>query len=148
MSADYDAFRFDQDHILITLAMIEELVGRAEISQFEVISLGTLLQNTYMGVERILRLQVQSRGGKMPRGESWHKELIMAALREGFMDHDEFEELGELLAYRHLHVHGYAHRLKEEELRRLAGFTPELVRNYLEKAAKQLGYPRNSDPQI
>ena len=140
MSADYDAFRFDQEHVLITLAMIEELAGRAEISQYEVIGLGTLLQNTYMGVERILRLQVQSRGGKMPRGESWHKELIVAALREGFLNHDEFEELGELLAYRHSHVYGYGHKLKEKELRRLAGFAPKLTRAYLEKAGKQLGF--------
>ena len=76
----------------------------------------------------------------MPRGESWHKELLVIALRENFVNRDEFESLGELLAYRHLHTHGYGHRLKEKELRRLASGAPGLVRSYLDKAAQQLGY--------
>jgi len=133
MSGEDQFLQEEQAEISLALSMIEELTGRPKLSQFEVISLGTLVQNVYTGVERILRLRLLNHGIAIERGPTWHKDLLLRASERGLIDRGQFEGLGELLAFRHMHVHGYGHKLKEPRLRGLAASVPALVRDVLKQ---------------
>ncbi len=54
-----DSFLEDeQKNIEKTVIMIEHLTEKTDLSKYEVIALGTLLQNIYTGIEGILRYQL------------------------------------------------------------------------------------------
>lgn len=139
MSADKEAFSREQRDLCITIESIRDLLGRAQLSYYEVIALGTLLQNVYMGVERIFRMCLRSKGFSPASSETWHKELLMKALAEGIIKQEDFAVLGDLLAFRHHHMHGYASTLKEERLRELAACLPEAVEAVLSEARFRMG---------
>ena len=65
------------------------------------------------------------------KGPSWHKDLLVAAHEEGLLSESQFDQLGELLGFRHMYVHGYAHLLKETRLLPLASDVPKLIREFV-----------------
>jgi hypothetical protein len=113
--------------------MIEELLGREDLSQYEVIALGKLLQDIYTGIERILRTLLENKGIKTRKTESWHKDLLVAAKRRSIISEDEFGVFGSLLVFRHMEIHGYGFLLDETRLRELAEPLPVLIREFLTK---------------
>jgi hypothetical protein len=113
--------------------MIEELLNKKELTRFEVIALGKLLQDTYTGAERILRTLLETRGHKTKKTESWHKELLLAARQHSLICESEFEVFRNLLLFRHMEIHGYGFMLDENRLRQLAAPIPEICRGFLQK---------------
>jgi len=132
MSADVEFLRRERRDILKVIALMEDIMSHEALSQHEVIALGTLLQNVYMGIERILRCLLLMKGSSIEKTEGWHQALLNQAMREGFMSAVEFRAFLELLKFRHIHMHGYAHMLKEERVRELASAVPKLIREYLD----------------
>jgi len=122
-----------------TARMIEDLLGEKALSEYQVIALGTLLQNAYSGVERILRFLMQEKGVSLAKSEDWHKRLLAASHEAGLVTDDEHPVLAELLAFRHLHVHGYAFKLKVPRLRKLAAPVPDLCRGFLSDIENRQG---------
>ena len=102
------------------LSLAEEILGRRDWSPVETIAMGTLLQNLYGGIERLLRYLLKMRGIDPPKSEQWHKELLQRACEQSLVPPDAQQGLIRLLAFRHMHVHGYAHMLDEVRLRELA----------------------------
>ena len=100
--------------------MVDDLLVKKSLSQYEVIALGTLLQNIYTCIESILRYRLQEHGHKMQKTENWHKELLLKARADNLVSEPHFKNLLELLLLRHLHVHGYGYMLDEKRLRELA----------------------------
>lgn len=131
MSAEDDFLCREREDLLKTLDLIDELLARDQLSRFEVISLGTLLHNTYSGVERVLRTRVEQLGQPIQSSPTWHKDLLVKAYRAGIVNKEQFEAFGELLSFRHVHVHGYGHMLEESRLRELAAQVPAFVRGLL-----------------
>jgi hypothetical protein len=125
--------------ILKTAKMIDDLLGQESLSEYQVIALGTLLQNAYSGVERILRFLMQDRGVKLAKSEDWHKRLLAASHEAGLVTDGEHPIFAELLSFRHLHVHGYAFRLKLPRLRKLAAPIPGTCRAFLSDLGKRGG---------
>ena len=136
MSAKEDFLIAEKREILKVVALIEEILPRESLSQLEVIGLGTLLQNAYTGIERILRCLLRMKGSSIERTEGWHQALLNQAMREGFVTEVEFRAFMELLKFRHMHVHGYGHMLEEERVRELASAVPKLIREYLDNHEK------------
>lgn len=131
MSAEFEAFRRERVDILKTLDLVIEIQGKSELSQLEVIAFGTLLQNVYTGIESLIRLETEWKQVRFKKSEGWHKFLLDRAHADGVFADSEYEILTELLKFRHMHVHGYAHRLKESRLRELAEQTVPLTRKFL-----------------
>jgi hypothetical protein len=121
----------ERKNIEKTIAMIEDLTAKTELSEYEVIALGTLLQNVYMGVEGILRYQLQNSGVKLQKDENWHKDLLIKSRKNNFISNEQFEGFLELLLFRHMHVHGYGFMLDEKRLRQLAAPVPRLCEGFL-----------------
>jgi hypothetical protein len=73
-----DSFLEDErKHIEKTVIMIEHLTEKRDLSKYEVIALGTLLQNIYTGIEGVIRYQLQNMGVRLQKDENWHKNLLL-----------------------------------------------------------------------
>ena len=122
----------EKGKILKTLAMIDDLLAKKDLSQYEVIALGTLLQNVYGGIEGIMRYQLQEIGGRLEKDENWHKRLLIEYRNHDMISDAQFEGFLELLLFRHLHVHGYGFMLDQARLIELAEPVPKLCRGFFE----------------
>lgn len=131
MSAESDYIRAERNNILRTIDMIEDLTAHKELSTYETIALGKLLQDVYTGIERILRSKLEQQGSKIPKTESWHKETLLTSQKKSIISQDQFEAFRKLLVFRHMQIHGYGYMLDEHRLRELAGPVPEVCRNFL-----------------
>jgi uncharacterized protein YutE (UPF0331/DUF86 family) len=132
MSAESDYIRAERDNILRTIDMIEDLTAKEEFSTYETIALGKLLQDVYTGIERILRSRLEQQGFKIPKTESWHKEVLLTSQKESIISQDQFEALRKLLVFRHMQIHGYGYMLDEKRLRELAEPVPKVCRDFLD----------------
>jgi len=136
--SDEDVFvEKEKERIRETVGMIDELLAKKERSQYEVIALGTLLQNVYNGIELIMRYQMQRLGIRLEKDDNWHKNLLIQYRDHGMISNAQFEGLLELLLFRHLHIHGYGFMLDEMRLMELAAPVPELC-SALFKSSKSL----------
>ena len=133
MSAESDYIRAERDNILLTIDMIEDLTAQEELTTYETIALGKLLQDVYTGIERILRSRLETCGIKIPKTESWHKELLLAAQQKTIISQSQFDALRKLLVFRHMQIHGYGYMLDEQRLRELTGPVPEMCKEFLNK---------------
>ena len=131
MSAESDYIHAERDNILRTIDMIEDLTAQEELSTYETIALGKLLQDVYTGVERILRSKLEQQGFKIPKTESWHKEVLLTSQKKSIISQQQFEALRKLLVFRHMQIHGYGYMLDENRLRELAGPVPAVCRDFL-----------------
>lgn len=131
MSAESDYIRAERDNVLRTTEMIKDLLGKKDLSDYETIALGKLLQDVYTGIERILRSRLEEQGMKSPKTESWHKEILINAQQKSLISQQQFEAFRKLLLFRHLQIHGYGYMLDEERLRELAGPVPAVCRDFL-----------------
>ena len=109
------------------------MLAKPKLGQYELIALGTLLQNVYMGIENVLRCQLQLLGVKLAKSENWHKDILETALNRALIEPSEYPVFRDLLLYRHRHMHGYGHMLDEMRLRDLAAPVPAACRTYLQR---------------
>ena len=107
-------------HIETTLSLVEKLLGKRRWSTVERAAMGTFLQNTYGGLENLFRCLLAEQGVGSPKGEYWHKKLLQLAFEKKIVPEYIRDDLRNLLLFRHMHVHGYAHMLDEDRLRQLA----------------------------
>jgi len=131
MSAESDYIRAERDNILRTIDMIEDLIAREEFSTYETIALGKLLQDVYTGIERILRSRLEQQGFKIPKTESWHKQILITSQQKSIISQNQFEALRKLLVFRHMQIHGYGYMLDEKTLRELAMPVPAVCKDFL-----------------
>ena len=89
MSAESDYIRAERDNILRTVDMIEDLIAKEEFSTYETIALGKLLQDVYTGIERILRSRLEQQGLKIPKTESWHKEVLLRSQQKSIISQNQ-----------------------------------------------------------
>ena len=133
MSGKDSFFEGEKKKIQKAVSMIDDLLAKKSISQYEVIALGTLLQNVYSGMEGIMRYQLQNLGIRMKKDENWHKNLLMQYRKNDIISDSQFDGLLRLLLFRHMHVHGYGFMLDEKRLRELAMPVSALFRSLFEK---------------
>jgi uncharacterized protein YutE (UPF0331/DUF86 family) len=132
MSAEADYIKAERENILHTVAMIESLLSKHNLSEYEVIALGKLLQDIYSGIERILRSRLENKGIKVEKTESWHKDLLVTSREESVISEEYFEAFKKLLLFRHMQIHGYGYMLDKQMLLDLAGVVPSVCREFLE----------------
>ena len=133
MSAEANYISAEGQNIIKTVELIEGLLKRSALSQYEVIALGKLLQDVYTGIERILRAMLEQKGIKTRKTENWHKELLLAGREQLLLSQEQFEGFRGLLVFRHMEIHGYGFMLDEKRLRQLAQPVPALCRDFLKQ---------------
>ena len=132
MSAEADYISAERENVLRTVKMTEDLLSKKDISEYEVIALGKLLQDIYTGIERILRSQLESINVKADKTQSWHKEVLLAAKNHSLVSEAQFKCFRDLLLFRHMEIHGYGYMLDKQRLLGLAGPVPAVCRGFLE----------------
>ena len=93
----------------------------SSLSRLELAGVAALLHNFYNSIENILKQVFQSRALPIPQGESWHRDLLVAAAEKGILSGRSLDSLKRYLAFRHFFSHGYALNLSPERLEPLVG---------------------------
>ena len=135
MSAESNFLRAERENTEKSLVLLEDLLQKEALSPYEIIAMGTLLQNVYMGIERILRGRLKLLGENISKGESWHKDLLRKAHEHALITEEQHRVFYQLLGFRHVHVHGYGHMLDEIRVRELALSALTICREYLRSQA-------------
>jgi hypothetical protein len=84
-------------------------------------AMGTYLMNFYNGVENILKRISKEYYQAIPKGESWHKELLVLSYsppggKAAILSQSIVEKLHQYRNFRHRFVSGYGFQLKGEKM--------------------------------
>ncbi|MGB3460299.1 MAG: hypothetical protein WBB08_13630 [Halobacteriota archaeon] len=116
----------EKEYILDTLRALNEALQRKEKTAVELAAISTFLQNTYNGIENILKRILKFKGIAIPVSESWHKGLIDLSVDNQILPLELSKRLDEYRAFRHFSIHGYGVLLDKEKLMPLATNLPDL----------------------
>jgi uncharacterized protein YutE (UPF0331/DUF86 family) len=120
----------EKEYILDTFRALNEALQRKKKTVVELAAISTFLQNTYNGIENILKRVLKFKGMPMPVSESWHKDLLDLAVNNQIISLELSKRLDEYRAFRHFFVHGYGVLLDKEKLMPLAESLPYLWKDF------------------
>ena len=114
------------EYIETVLKELEKLYKKPpeyEPELIEITGAGGLLHNFYNGIENILRRILKFNKIKQEEDKDWHKELLKKFYNKennfAFLDRPIYENLLEILKFRHFFVHSYGFLLQWELIRPL-----------------------------
>jgi uncharacterized protein YutE (UPF0331/DUF86 family) len=116
----------EREHILNTLHALKEALERKEKTIVELAAIATFLQNTYNGMENILKRILKFKVISIPVSESFHKDLLDLSVDNQIISFELSKKLDEYRAFRHFFIHGYGIMLDEEKLMPLAENLPNI----------------------
>jgi hypothetical protein len=107
------------EYIEIVLKELEKLYEKPsdiEPTLVEVTAAGGFLHNFYNGIENIFKRILKFNKIKQEETHNWHKEVLKKFFDKennfAFLDGSIYDDLLELLKFRHLFVHGYGFHME------------------------------------
>lgn len=110
----------EKEHISETLRALQKALERKEKTIIELAAVATFLQNTYNGMENILKRILKFKEVAIPRSKTYHKDLLDLSVDNKIISFELSKKFDEYRAFRHFSVHGYGIMLDRERLIPLA----------------------------
>lgn len=133
--------------ILKELETLDKKPGEYQPSMVEITGTGGLLHNFYNGIENIFKRILKFHKLKQEESKNWHKELVQKFYDKrnsfSFLDRPIYEDLQEILKFRHLFIHGYGFFLQWELLTPLIKKALEIYPKFKNKCISFLGLLEN-----
>ena len=121
----------EQENVDETLKNLRDVLSRKERSFVELAAIGTCLHNFYNGIENILKQSLGASAIKIPRGETWHKDLLKLSSSNGIISDAVRDKLFEYLTFRHYFVHSYSFMLQQNQLDVLVNNAPGIWMQFI-----------------
>jgi len=109
------------------------------LTQLEIAGVAALLHNFYNGLENILKQLFQQKSFPIPQGESWHRDLLLAAAEKNIISDLLLNNLKPYLAFRHYFSHAYALELFPERMEPLVKDAVALFSEFKQQIDKMIG---------
>jgi len=109
------------------------------LSQLELAGVAALLHNFYNGIENIIKQVFQEKSFPIPQGESWHRDLLLAAAEKNIISDLLLNNLKQYLAFRHYFSHAYALELFPERMEPLVKNAVALFNEFKQQINKIIG---------
>jgi hypothetical protein len=109
------------------------------LSQLELAGVAALLQNFYNGIENIVKQVFQEKSFPIPQGESWHRDLLLAAAEKNIISDLLLNNLKQYLAFRHYFSQAYALELFPERMEPLVKDAVALFNEFKQQIDKIIG---------
>jgi hypothetical protein len=109
------------------------------LSQLELAGVAALLHNFYNGIENIVKQVFQGKSFPIPQGESWHRDLLLAAAEKEIISDFLSNNLKPYLAFRHYFSHAYALELFPERMEPLVNDAVALFNEFKQQIDKIIG---------
>ncbi len=98
------------------LADLPEPDSLKKLSSLELAGVAALIHNFYNGVENVFKQLVISKGLGIPRGPSWHIDLIEICVANQIIFPTTADMLKKYLSFRHFFSHAYSFDVDEERI--------------------------------
>ena len=107
------------EQTLKDLASVKEKLTPEKVDNTQKAAIGTFLMNFYVGVENIVKRICKVYYQKIPRGHSWHKELLDLSYNPPggkipIFQSSIVERLNPYRGFRHVFISGYGFKLRLE----------------------------------
>ncbi|VAX35082.1 hypothetical protein MNBD_UNCLBAC01-145 [hydrothermal vent metagenome] len=109
----------EKEHVEKVLTHLSDVLSKQPKTVIELSATATFLHNFYNGIENILKQLLKRKKISIPKGETWHKDLLNSALSNSIISEGLLDKLYGYLSFRHYFVHGYGFMLEEEQLEEL-----------------------------
>ena len=109
------------------------------LSQLELAGVAALLHNFYNGIENIVKQVFQEKSFPIPQGESWHRDLLLAAAEKNIISDLLVNNLKQYLAFRHYFSHAYALELFPERMEPLVKNAVALFNEFKQQIDRIIG---------
>ena len=107
-----------------------------DLTELELAGVAALIHNFYNCIENVIKQVFAAQGLTIPPGQSWHRDLLLEAVRKNIISESLADDLKRFLAFRHFFSHAYALDINPERMEPLTTNTSTLFKQFKSEIEK------------